>query len=175
MRNKSGLLTLMTAIGSFLVVAALVLLVQFFVDRANTLEESVYSYPNSVWQCEEHDVRLVMDVQQVCYGMTESETLYVEFRYLQGRRAERDFEIYSSKNMTMREAVVTEKGQFDLSHQGRLENCDKRGFTIRLRRSDLPLWGITEPTVLHFTRKELPYDADFSDSNNPVFNEFDAQ
>ena len=95
MRNKSGLLTLMTAIGSFLVVAALVLLVQFFVDRANTLEESVYSYPNSVWQCEEHDVRLVMDVRQVCYGMTESETLYVEFRYLQGRRAERDFEIRS--------------------------------------------------------------------------------
>jgi hypothetical protein len=75
--------------------------------------------------------------------------------------------------MPLNEAALMKKEQFELVYQGKLKDCDESEFTFRLGRQSLPLWGLTEPTTLHFVREDLPYVADFCDPDNPVFQEFD--
>lgn len=173
MKNRRVFTVIGKVFGWFLGAAVIVLLVLWGLAFANMTRVSVYTSPNSVWRCEEADICLVVDKRQECYGMAGTESLYCEFRFIRGLGAKRDFEIYSAGDMPLNEAAFIKKEQFELVYQGRLKDCSESEFTFRLGRRSLPLWGLTEPTTLHFVREELPYAADFTDPENPVFAEFD--
>ena len=173
MKARNIFTAIAKSVACFLGAAAVVLLILWGFTVADTMKASVYTEPNSVWRCEEADICLVVDKWQECYGMAGTESIYCEFQFMRGARARRDFQIYSAGDISLQEATSMQKGLLALVYQGELKDCDELEFTFRLGRRSLPLWGIKEPTTLHFIREDLPYAADFCDPDNPVFQEFD--
>ena len=172
-QNHHTVFVVVSAVLGFLLFVGSIMLTDYLLFKQSILENGPDSFSNSIWRCEETDVCIVMDENLDCYGVAGTETIKVCFDYNRGHGVERDFEVYVLPTDSVDEAARKESIRQERVFQGKLKDCDESGFTFHLGWRSLPLWGITEPTTLHFVREDLPYSADFRDPDNPVVQEFE--
>jgi len=178
---KKGLLSVKGVVGITILILAALLAWQGFTFFLETYAPYPYEHPldykyeNSKWVCQETGTIIVLDRNMyfLCKTPGDPEWMKLIPPFARGRTESVVFWVVATGTEDVTEIDLQSYVDGSTVLESRFLRCDEQGFMFRIKKKYLPIWGLTEPATLYFVREELPYEADFTDPENPVFAEFD--